>query len=107
MRDHRVGAIVVVDGDRMVGIITERDLTRAMTEGADVARTRVADYMTSRVLAIRPEDHAGTAVRLMMENRIRHLPVVDERGRVAGLLSSRDLLLLDPGELPEGSYEPW
>lgn len=92
MRLHRIGAILVVDGDRLAGIFTERDaLFRVVAEGRDPAVTRVAEVMTDNPRTIGPDRPFGHALHLMYEGEFRHVPVV-ENGRPLGMVSARDAL---------------
>jgi CBS domain-containing protein len=92
MRDARVGAIPIVDGERVVGIFSERDLmTRIVVEGRDPQRARVLEVMTHEVLTASPDDTRSECLERMREGRFRHLPVL-ERGRLIAMLSMRDLL---------------
>jgi len=92
MTDARVGAIPIVDGERVVGIFSERDLmTRVLVEGLDPQRTRVTEVMTREVLTAAPEDTRSDCLERMRGARCRHLPVL-ERGRLIAVLSMRDLL---------------
>ena len=91
MNWRQVGALPVLDGQRLVGIITERDLTAALAEDADPARTPVSDYMTPAPEVLRPDSELADAAHRMLELGIRHLPVV-RGGRPVGVLSMRDVL---------------
>jgi len=92
MTDARVGAIPIVEGDRILGIFSERDLmTRVVVEGRDAHRTRVTEVMTREVLTASPEDTRSECLERMRSARCRHLPVL-ERGRLIAVLSMRDLL---------------
>jgi CBS domain-containing protein len=102
MTERHVGSAVVMTEDGRPGIITERDLLRAIAEGADPSSATVADYMTAGAMTASPSLQAVEAARRMLEGRFRHLVVVDEGGRVAGVLSIRDLVAalldeFDPG----------
>jgi CBS domain-containing protein len=89
---HEVGALPVFDGQQhLVGIITERDLTAALAEGADPVRTTVADYMTPAPEVLRPDSELAEAAHTMLQLGVRHLPVV-QNGRLVGVLSMRDVL---------------
>ena len=88
---HQVGALPVFDGQRLVGIITERDLTAAVAEEVDPATTLVADYMTSAPEVLQPDSELADAAHTMLQLGVRHLPVV-QRGRLVGVLSMRDVL---------------
>jgi CBS domain-containing protein len=92
MRENQVGSLVVLDGDRLDGILTERDLTRAIAEGADPETIRVADYMSEWPVSVRPDTDVHEAVLAMLELECRHLPVVAADGHVVGMVSIRDLL---------------
>lgn len=104
MRTRRVGAIVVVADGRLLGIITERDLLRAIAEQSDPANTAVSGYMTADPLTIDAGENEVTARRLMVERGIRHLPVT-HAGQVVGMLSVRDLLAAMEGHAR--TAEPW
>jgi CBS domain-containing protein len=88
---HQVGALPVLEGQHLVGIITERDVTAAMAEGADPVITPVSDYMTPAPEVLRPDSDLADAAHLMLELGIRHLPVV-RSGHLVGVLSIRDVL---------------
>ena len=93
MRGRRVGAILVVDNDRLVGIFTERDaLFRVVAEKRDPATTRLDSVMTANPTSIRDSDSFPTALHLMHEGRFRHVPVLDENDRPVGIVSSRDAM---------------
>jgi CBS domain-containing protein len=91
MREHQVGSLVVMDGGRLAGILTERDLTRAIAEGADPESIRVADYMSEWPVAVSLDMDVREAVAAMLEVECRHLPVVED-DQVVGMVSIRDLL---------------
>ena len=92
MNCYQIGALPVYEERRLIGIVTERDLTAALAEGADPATTRVAEYMTEQPVTVAPDDDLEVAARRMAELGVRHLPVVDGT-RLVGVLSMRDLLL--------------
>jgi CBS domain-containing protein len=91
MRENQVGSLVVLDGGRLAGILTERDLTRAIAEGAEPETVPVANYMTECPVAVSPDMDVRQAVVAMLEQECRHLPVVAGE-RVVGMVSIRDLL---------------
>ena len=92
MDEYRVGALMVVEGEKLVGIITERDYARKIIlKGRESKHTRVGEIMTHRVTHVAPDDSVEHCVRMMTERHIRHLPVVEER-KLVGILSMRDLL---------------
>jgi CBS domain-containing protein len=91
---HQVSALPVLEGQRLVGIVTERDLTVALAEGADAEVTPVSDYMTPAPEVLRPDSELADAAHVMLELGIRHLPVV-RSGQLVGVLSMRDVLDAD------------
>ena len=91
MNDRGIGSLVVMEGDQVVGIFTERDvLVRVVGAGRDASQVAVREVMTSRVLTIEPDLKVEEAMRLMTESRCRHLPVLED-GRIVGLISIGDL----------------
>ncbi len=89
---HNVGALPVVEGAELVGIVSERDVVRRLHErGRDLLDATVADLMTSDVVTCSPRDRAADLARVMTERRIRHLPVCDDRG-LCGIVSIGDLV---------------
>jgi len=100
MHERRVGAVVVLDGQRLVGIVTERDVLRAVATGA--IGGSVSDAMTHGPDTIGPDESAGQAAALMIHGGFRHLPVVDGNA-VVGMLSIRDLVRVSvDDEAPRG-----
>jgi CBS domain-containing protein len=92
MRTKRIGALLVVDKNRLTGIFTERDaLFRVIAEGRAPEKTRLAEVMTQNPRTITPDRPFGHALHLMHEGEFRHVPVV-ENGRPLGMVSARDAL---------------
>ena len=92
LAEHGVGALLVMDGSTLTGIISERDYARKVAlRGKTSLETRVADIMVEDVLYVTPEHGSDECMTLMTERRIRHLPVVDQ-GKVVGMLSIGDLV---------------
>jgi len=91
MWSQQTGSLLVMDGDELVGIITERDVMKAVARGVDVDTTAVSDVMTREVQTVAPETSLHEAARLMATRWIRHLPVVSS-GAVVGMVSQRDLV---------------
>jgi CBS domain-containing protein len=101
--EHDVGAaIVLADGDDLVGVITERDLLRCVSEGIDPT-VPVSDRMTRHVLTASPQTELAEAMALMVDGHFRHLPVVNDEGHVIGLASMRDLMAYTSLRLRQGS----
>ncbi len=91
MNRHRIGSIVVLENDRLIGIFTERDvLRRVVGDGLDPKVMRVADVMTTNLITIAPETTVEEVMHLFAEKRCRHLPVVTE-GKMVGLISIGDI----------------
>lgn len=93
MREGDVGSLPVVDGGRLVGIVTDRDIVvRAVAEGKDAA-TPVSEAMTTEIFSVRPDDFAFEAIRLMGDKQVRRVPVVGEAGELAGIIAIADVAL--------------
>jgi CBS domain-containing protein len=92
MIEAGVGAVVVMeDMVRIVGIVTERDLMRAVAQRARAAEARVRQWMTESVVTIEPDTEIKDAAKMMFEKNFRHLPVVNKEGRLMGIASLRRL----------------
>ena len=92
MAEHYVGALLVMRGEELVGIVSERDYARkVILKGRASGDTPVRDIMTAPVITIGPSDTVETCMRLCTDSRVRHLPVV-ENGRVVGVVSIGDLV---------------
>ena len=94
MTREGIGAIVVVSpaDDRIAGIISERDIARALSEhGAELLKLHVADVMTRSVRTCTPQDSVKHVMTVMTHNRIRHLPIIDDR-RLCGIISIGDVV---------------
>jgi CBS domain-containing protein len=99
MVERSVGSIVVLEGERLIGIVTERDVLRVFAGGEPDAR--VGDVMTRTPETVEPDESLAQAKLVMLHGGFRHLPVV-ETGRVVGMLSIRDLLGGADDEAPRG-----
>lgn len=92
MADHHIGAVLVMRGEELLGILSERDYARkVILKGRSSSETPAWDIMSSPVTTVGPEDSVNHCMRLMTEHRFRHLPVC-EGGRVVGMLSIGDLV---------------
>jgi CBS domain-containing protein len=92
MRAHNIGALLVLEDEKLVGIFTERDgLFRVLAEGLDVRTTQLSTVMTANPQTIPPSSAFTTALQMMHEGKYRHIPVVED-GRVIGIVSVRDAL---------------
>jgi CBS domain-containing protein len=100
MRDHHVGAIVVVEKDRAVGILTDRDITlRAIAEGRDPRTTPIGEVMSRDLKVLRSEDKIDDALSSIRAAGVRRLPIVDAAGKPIGMVTLDDLIVLFAGEL--------
>jgi CBS domain-containing protein len=90
MAQHRVGSMIVMDGTRLAGIFTERDTVRAISQSHDAPSHQVESWMTPEPRTVSPDDQVEDALKTMLDNGFRHLPVVEE-GEVIGIVSIRDL----------------
>ena len=102
MRSQQTGSLLVMEGERLIGIVTERDVLRTVAEGQDPKSVSLRDVMTTDVVTIGPDTRLKDAAEIMFQKWFRHLPVVTEDGRVVGIISLRDLLAL----VAEGMQEP-
>jgi CBS domain-containing protein len=90
MAEHDVGSLVVLDGDRLAGIFSERDYARkVILFGKSSRETEVREIMTDKVMCVRPDATMQECMTLMTEKRVRHLPVVDGK-KVVGIISIGD-----------------
>jgi CBS domain-containing protein len=93
MADKGIGALVVTEGDAIVGIFTERDYARKIALlGRTSAATLARDVMTTSVRFVRPEQTSEQCMQIMSTGRLRHLPVVDNNGKLVGMISIGDLV---------------
>lgn len=92
MADKSIGALIVTEGDAIVGIFTERDYARKIAlMGRTSAVTQVKDVMTSAVMFVRPDQTSEQCMQIMSNNRLRHLPVLNN-GKLVGMISIGDLV---------------
>ena len=92
MRDEDVGLAPIVQGDRLVGTLTDRDIAiRVVAEGRDPESTTVREVASTDLVTIDPERSLDEALRLMAKHQVRRLPVVEEDGRLVGVLAQADV----------------
>mgnify|MGYP001549354175 CR=1 FL=1 len=92
MAEHRVGALLVMRGDQLIGVVSERDYARkVILQGRSSSQTAVSDIMSSTPLTVSPDTDVFDCMRLCTDSRIRHLPVVDGQS-VGGVISIGDLV---------------
>jgi CBS domain-containing protein len=93
MRDEHIGSLPITDGDTLVGMITDRDITtRVVAEAADLATTSVGDVYSQDLVSVEPEKDLEEALGLMARHQIRRLPVVED-GRLVGIVAQADIAL--------------
>jgi len=93
MADHDVGAVLVMDGETLVGILSERDYARkVILQGKSSKEMQVRDLMTERVVVVTVHRTIQECMALMTEKHFRHLPIVNDAGAVIGIVSNRDLV---------------
>jgi CBS domain-containing protein len=101
MTEHNVGIVVVLDGDKLAGVFSERDVVRRVSyRGLDPARTAVGEVMTAELVVGDADEDYQSAMRKMDQANIRHLPVVSG-GRLLSMLSIRDLMRVDMSDKGE------
>jgi CBS domain-containing protein len=92
MASEDVGAIPVIDGDRLAGMVTDRDIVvRAIAQGKDPRGMPVSEVASGELLVVHPDEDLGDALMLMARGQVRRLPVVDEGDRLVGIVSQADV----------------
>ena len=109
MRDEHIGSLPITDGETLMGMITDRDITtRVVAEAADLATTSVGDVYSQDLISVEPDKDLEEALRLMARHQVRRLPVV-ENGRLVGMVAQADIALKEnerTGELVGAISEP-
>ncbi len=97
---QQTGSLLVIDGEDLVGILTERDVLKAVATGANLTDTRISEVMTKDLVTVGPQTSLREAAKVMADRWIRHLPVMDG-GKLVGVVSQRDLAGVLAGALNE------
>jgi CBS domain-containing protein len=110
MRDEHIGSLPITDGETLMGMITDRDITtRVVAEAADLATTSVGDVYSHDLISVEPDKDLEEALRLMARHQVRRLPVV-ENGRLVGIVAQADIALREDetktGALVEAISKP-
>ena len=92
MRDEDVGLAPIVEGDRLVGVLTDRDIAvRVVAEGRDPEQVKVTEVASRDLVTLDPQQDLDEALRLMAQHQVRRLPVVEEDGRLVGVVAQADV----------------
>jgi len=92
MRDEDVGLAPIVEGERLVGVLTDRDIAvRVVAEGRDPDQVKVAEVASRDIVTLDPQQDLDEALRLMAQHQVRRLPVVEEDGRLVGVVAQADV----------------
>ena len=92
MRDEDAGVVPIVDGDRLVGVLTDRDIVlRVVADGRDPSSARVEEIASENLVTIDPDQGLDEAMRLMAKHQVRRLPVCEEDGRLIGIVAQADI----------------
>ncbi len=107
MAQKKVGSIVIcTEEDKVIGILTDQDLARkVVAAGIDANATLVTQIIPKKIVTITPEKDLYDALVLMQEHQIKHLPVVNEKGDLEGVLSFRDILHVEPGIMEISAFK--
>ena len=100
MRDEDVGFAPIVQGDKLIGALTDRDIAvKVVAEGKDPEQTKVTEVASTNVVTVRPQQHLDEALQLMARHQVRRLPVVEEDNKLLGVLAQADVAQeASPGE---------
>jgi CBS domain-containing protein len=92
MREEDVGLAPIVEGDKLIGMLTDRDIAiRVVAEGRNPEQVKVADVASKQVVTIDPQQDLNEALRIMAEHQVRRLPVVEEDGKLVGVVAQADI----------------
>jgi len=104
MRQQQTGSLLIMEGNKLLGIVTERDLLKVVGDGQDPKSVTIRDVMTPDPVTVSPDSSIQEAARIMFDKWFRHLPVASSDGTVVGIISLRDLLTLVAQGMDEPSH---
>jgi len=96
MADNHIGCIVITKKGKPVGMLTERDVLVAIASEANVKKTKIETIMTHYLITVGPKRPLSKATELMADNKIKKLPVVDDKGRLVGIITASDIMAVEP-----------
>jgi CBS domain-containing protein len=96
MADNHIGCIVITKKGKPVGMLTERDVLVAIASEANVKKTKVRDIMTHYLITVGPKRSLSKATELMADNKIKKLPVVNDKGKLVGIITASDIMAVEP-----------
>lgn len=95
MKDENVGMAPIVEGDQLIGVLTDRDIAiKVVAEGKDPQTTKARDVASKDIVTVDPQQDLDEALRLMAQHQIRRVPVVEEDGKVVGIVAQADIALI-------------
>lgn len=95
MTEYEIGGLVIMEEEEIVGMVTDTDIIRAVSEGKNVDKTKMSDIMTKKVITGDPEDTIEHIVDLMVKHHIKRIPVVEE-GKIKGIITASDIIVVEP-----------
>jgi CBS domain-containing protein len=95
MKNYDIGSLVVLRGTEIIGIVTERDIVNSVASSKDSDVTEIKDVMSKKVITVSPEQTIEEAVDMMVEHKIKKLPVV-ESGKIKGIITASDIVVVEP-----------
>lgn len=95
MKELRIGSLVVMEEDKIVGILTSTDLLKAVADGKDPEQVRLSEVMSPNVVTVKPDTPLEDAVELMVDKKVKRLPVVED-GKLVGIVTASDIIVVEP-----------
>jgi CBS domain-containing protein len=95
MTEYNIGGLVIMEGEDIVGMVTDTDIIRSIAQGKDVNKTTMNDLMTKKVITADPEDTIESVVDTMVKHHIKRIPVVED-GKIKGIITASDIIVVEP-----------